>query len=400
MTPSGHPISASVPRIALLTYSTKPRGGVVHTVHLAEALSRLGAPVEIFSLGDPDTGFWRETDAPFTIFPAPEPAETLEGRVYAAADALGDALAGVIPESFDLVHAQDCIAARAALGLRDKGVHAPVLRTVHHVDDFTTPALIECQRRSILDPDQVIVVSEQWRSILATDYRITAQVVTNGVDVERFASAHPENGHQLRSEVGANGRFVWLTVGGIEPRKGSQELIEALARLKAGGARPLLVVVGGHSFQDHSAYRQRVFDTAKELGVVEGEDYIVLGTVSDAALIRWYHAADGFVFPSVKEGWGLVVLEAMSAGLPVVLSDIPVFREFLGPQDAVLVPGGDPTALAGAMDRIASDADLRDRLASAGPRVASRFTWEACARQHLDIYGALRAPKSTVGGRH
>lgn len=385
MIPAG-PGPDAVPRVALLTYSTKPRGGVVHTVHLAEALNRLGAPVEIFSLGDPDAGFWREVDAPFTIWPAPEPAETLEGRVYAAADALGDALAGVLPGRFDLVHAQDCIAARAALGLRARKVHAPVLRTVHHVDDFTTPALIECQRRSILDPDHVIVVSQHWRRILAAEYGVAADVVTNGVDSDRFKRARADDGGDLRAELGAEGRFLWLTVGGIEPRKGSQELIEALAQLKAGGKRPLLCVVGGHSFQDHSAYRQRVFDTARSLGVEEGKDFKVLGTVADSVLIRLYHSADAFVFPSVKEGWGLVVLEAMAAGLPVVTSDIPVFREFLGPGDAVLVPGGDGKALAAAMGRVASDPELRTRLSSAGPRVAGRFTWEQCARQHLAIY--------------
>ena len=69
-----------------------------------------------------------------------------------------------------MLHTQDCISARAAARVRDAGAPVRVVRTVHHVDDFTTPALVECQRRSIVDPDLVLVVSEDWRTRLGDDY--------------------------------------------------------------------------------------------------------------------------------------------------------------------------------------------------------------------------------------
>ena len=95
---------------------------------------------------------------------------------------------------------------------------------------------------------------------------------------------------------------------------------------------------------------------------------MLVGTVADDELRAWYHAADALAFPSLKEGWGLAVLEAMAAGLPVVATDIPVFREYLTPGvDALLVPPADPAALAGAMADVMADADLRRRLADAGP---------------------------------
>jgi len=379
---------ADAPRVAILTYSTRPRGGVVHSLNLAEALRALGEPVHVFALGDPETGFFRHTSVPHTIVPAPPPAATLEERVLDSMSALFEHFRMALPGSFDVVHAQDCIAARAATDLRDAGSGIPVIRTVHHVDDFTTRVLVDCQRRSIVTPDRTLVVSEYWRALLREQYGVEATVVTNGVDAERFRRPVGFDGSILRERVGADGRFLFLTVGGIEPRKGSLELVEAMAKVRAAvDPPPVLAVVGGHSFQDYAEYRERFFERAAALGVDVERDVVLLGTVPDDELPGWYHAADAFVFPSVKEGWGLVALEALAAGLPVITSDIPVFHEYLTDGEGVLmVRAGDASALAEAMRRVASDADLRSRLAAAGPAVACRYTWEACARRHAELY--------------
>lgn len=378
------------PRVALVTFSTRPRGGAVHTLHLAESLVRQGQPVHVFALGNPEEGFFRETSAPHTICKAPESTGSLEEKVMRSVDVLAEHLETVVPGAFDIIHAEDCIAARAACRLRDRHPELEVVRTVHHIDDFSTPTLIECQHRSILDPNQVLVVSKYWRHILWERYQIDSTVVTNGVDAARFRRPDLFDAGELRSTVGATGRFVLLTVGGIEPRKGSLELFEALALVKSKLAEPpLLVLVGGHSFRDHSAYRDHALQRAKDLGLEEGSDFVLLGTVSDEDLVGWYHAADAFVFPSVNEGWGLAVLEALAAGLPVLTTDIEVFREYLDSETALLVPPGDEHQLAEALVRLVSDAGLRDRLALAGPAVAARFTWEACASDHIDIYRTL-----------
>jgi glycosyltransferase-like protein len=293
---------------------------------------------------------------------------------------------------FDLIHAQDCIAARAGVAVAGPEGGLPVVRTVHHVDDFVSQTLVDCQRHSILDPDHVLVVSRDWRRRLRQEFGVDAEVVTNGVDGPRFARPSSVDGSDLRARIGARGRFLFLTVGGIEPRKGSLELVEALARVRTViSPPPLLALVGGHSFQDHDAYRQQVLDRAARLGVPVGQAVALLGTVPDEELPRWYHTADAFVFPSRKEGWGLALLEALAAGLATVATDIPVFREFLGGQDALLVPAGDAGALGDAMVRVASDPELRDRLGHRGPRVAGRFTWRRCAEQHATIYRRLAA---------
>ncbi len=386
----GRPARADV---VLVTYSTRPRGGVVHTLYLAEALQRLGEPVRVLALGDPEAGFFRPTPVPHTIVPAPPPAPDLEERVFRSVDVLAEGLAALRPAP-RILHAQDCISARSAARVRDLGAPALVVRTVHHVDDFTTRALVECQREAILEPDHVLVVSGWWRRVLEEEYGVAAEVVRNGVDAERFARVPDFDPGPIRARAGAEDRFLFLTVGGIEPRKGAAELVEALARLRRTlRPPPVLAVVGGHSFQDYAAYRDRVLTRARAAGLELGRDVVLLGTVPDGELPRWYQAADAFVFPSLKEGWGLVVLEAMAAGLPVVATDIPVFREYLvGGRDALLVAPGDVPALADAMRATATDGELRARLGAAGRRVATRFRWEDSADQHRAIYARLAVP--------
>ena len=378
--------------VGLVTYSTKPRGGVVHLLALAEALAKRSFPIEIIALGNEKVGFHRPVDVPCSFVVPPDPAPELDTRVFDAIDALEAGLVERAAALPPVLHVQDCIAARAALRARDAGAHVRVVRTVHHVDDFTTPALIECQRRSILDPDRVLVVSRTWQQRLADDYGVKADVVTNGVDVDRFAADPPPAVRAaLRVRAGAGGRFLILTVGGIEPRKGTDHMFRALSLLRRRWAHaPVLAIIGGHSFQDHTPYRDRVIASMAGLDLQFGRDVALLGTVPDDEMAAWYHAADAFAFPSVNEGFGLVVLEAMAAGLPVVLSRLPVFAEYVRfGEDALAVAPGDDEGLVGAVEAVAHDGDVRARLRQRGRELAARFGWDTTALQHIAIYDEL-----------
>jgi glycosyltransferase-like protein len=380
-------------RVALATYSTKPRGGVVHTLALAEALQAIGVDVHVIGLGDQAAGFFRPIEVPFTLIPAPAGLDSLEDRVFASVDALADGFR-VIGSGFDLIHTQDCISARAAARVRAEGRCGPVVRTVHHVDDFSTRALVECQRQAILEPDVVLVVSQEWRRRLRDDYGVQAELVRNGVDPGRFPAIDPQRRQALRASVGADRREVILTVGGVEPRKGSVVLFSALGLLRRRGLDPVLAVVGGHSFQDYAGYRADALAMLPGLGLTLGADVVELGTVSDDVLGAWFRSADVLAFPSLVEGFGLVALEALAADLPVVASSLPVFREFLTDgETALLPPVGDAATLADALQRALTDAALRHRLVDAGRRVVPSFTWESSARRHAAVYAAaLRRP--------
>ena len=378
---------SALPRVALVSYSTKPRGGVVHTLSLAEALAVEAMPVRVVSLGEPGHGFFRPVRAPYTLIPPPEPLPTLEERVFASIAALERGLVDLAGD-VDVFHAQDCISARAAARVRDAGTGVRVVRTVHHVDDFTTPALVECQRQAILEPDELVVVSEDWRRRLERDYGRSARVIHNGVDPRRFPPIEPERRSLLRRQRGLSERFVFLSVGGIEPRKGSVFLLEAMAVLaKEMEPAPALLVIGGHSFQDYRAYREEALGMLPGLGLELDRDVFLLGTVGDDELHEWYRAADALAFPSVNEGWGLAVLEALSADLPVVTSDIAVFREYLTDREtAIMTRAGDACSLAAGMRDMVLDGALRERLVVAGRALVPSFSWRRAALEHVRLY--------------
>lgn len=378
--------------IGLLTYSTKPRGGVVHTLSLAEALTELGVPVRVLALGEPETGFYRPVRAPVTILPAPSPLPTLDERVFASVDALEIGLHGMAGQ-FDILHSQDCISARAAARVRDANHDVTVLRTVHHVDDFTTQALVECQKAAIVEPDRVLVVSQFWREQLYAEYGVPSEVVYNGVDAARFGPLPLAERTAVRTRVGADDdTFVFLSVGGVEPRKGSTYLFEALGLLKGmTERRVVLAIMGGQSFQDYADYRDRALASLPGLGLSLDDDVRLLGTVPEEEVPLWYGAADALAFPSLKEGWGLAVLEGLAAGLPVVATDLPVFREYLtSGESALLVPPENATALARALLTVVEDRATVERLVAHAPAIVSRFSWAATARTHGRIYSDVR----------
>lgn len=373
-------------RIALLTYSTKPRGGVVHTLALAESLADRGHDVHVFGLGPADGAFYRPLAVPFTLYPAVETADTLDDKVFRSVDSLAEGLAGVAGD-FALLHAQDCISARAATRVRDALGGPPVVRTVHHIDDFTTQALIECQRQAVIEPDHILVVSRLWQGIMRDDFGRDARVVPNGVDTQRLRPIPPEVRASLRSSVGATDRPLYLTVGGIEPRKGTRDLFEALPLVRERGIDPVLAVLGGHSFQDYRAYRDAALARLPELGLELGRDVVEVGTVSDNVLGQWFRSADVLAMPSTKEGFGLVALEGLAAQVPVVASSIPVFAEFLADGTSALLPEvGNPQAIADALYRATTDSALRATLIHGGEQVLPHFTWAESARRHEVVY--------------
>jgi glycosyltransferase involved in cell wall biosynthesis len=168
--------------------------------------------------------------------------------------------------------------------------------------------------------------------------------------------------------------------------------VRALAALRESGRDPVLAIVGDPSFQDDRAYVDRVLAMLPGLGLRLGRDVVRLGTVPDAELPAWYAAADVLAFPSTKEGWGLAVLEAMSAGLPVVTSDLPVFLEYLTPgRDALVVPVDDAAALSLALAAVLDDRGLAANLSAAGLATSLRFTWSRSGEEHQVIYAEAGA---------
>lgn len=374
--------------IRILTYSTKPRGGVVHALSLAEALADRGHEVELWALAIDGAGFFRETRVETRLVPvARRDDEDVETRILRYADALAAGLRDAGPAAVH--HSEDCLSARALLLLRDEGWDGEFVRTVHHVDDFASPVLADCQRASILEPEHLVCVSRHWQNRLADEFGVTATMIPNGVDAARFAGAGASR-NAARDAFGWSGRRVVLAVGGIEPRKGSRTLLAAFAQLHRTDPALLLAIAGGETLFDYADYRAGWEGDLRASGL-PAEAVAVLGRVDDAAMPGMYRGADVLAMPSEREGFGLVALEAMAAGTPVVLSDIDVFRENFGDgRDCLMAGVGDPVALASVLDRALGDDDLRRRLIAGGQETADRYSWDAAAAAHEHLYEGVR----------
>ncbi|MBV9059686.1 MAG: MSMEG_0565 family glycosyltransferase [Pseudonocardiales bacterium] len=360
-------------RIALLTYSTRPRGSVVHTLALAEALVEAGQQVTVWALGRAgDIAFFRPVQPGMTVRIVPFPEITGEAvgmRILRSIRVLGDAFD---PSGYDVVHAQDCISANAV---------PRCIRTVHHLDEFSTPELAACHERAIVNPVAHVCVSAAVAAQLHAGWGITATVIPNGVDAARFACAAGPGGAAARAVWGARlGRYV-LTVGGIEPRKGSLTLLEAYALSRRDMPDLQLAIAGGETLFDYRDYRARWEQRAQELAV----EPLVLGPVTHAELPALVAAAGVFAFPSTKEGFGLAAMEALAAGVPLVVSNLPVFREiFTG---AARFADGPAQFAAALMAALAEPDGAGTR--RAGRALVSRYTWPTTAQRHLDLYRTL-----------
>lgn len=376
-------------RVAVLTHSTNPRGGVVHCLALAEALCALGHEAVVHAPDPSGCGFFRDATCP-TV--------SVNARPYAGLTV--DLVRGCIDDylrhfstpaacDFDVFHAHDGIGGNALATLRHRRLIPGFVRTVHHVDDFSDPTLAEWQDRSIREATRLLVVSRTWADWIRDDLGADADVVGNGVDLSVYGTGQTDADEALRQRWALGAGPVVLCVGGFEERKNTVGIIEAFARLRERAPQAQLLVAGGASLLDHAPYRARCRAAMAAAGLELGRGCPVIetGPVPQSDMAALYRVADMLAFPSWKEGFGLCVLEAMACGTPVIVSRLPPFTEYLAPADALFVDPGDPRDIAEAM----ADALVRTsraRLRDTGHARAAVHSWRACAARHLDAYAA------------
>jgi len=195
-----------------------------------------------------------------------------------------------------------------------------------------------------------------------------------------FRPVSPSESAGVLARHGVSGDFV-LAVGTVEPRKNLLALLRVFESLAAEGrARHLRLVVAG----SREGWLNRDFYTAVEESPVK-ERVVFTGYVSDDVLSALYSSCRAFVYPSLYEGFGLPVLEAMACGAPVVCGDTPALAETAGGA-ALLVEPRDAHQLARAIVEILDDGGAARRLSEAGRRRAAEFTWARTARMTLDVY--------------
>ena len=393
-------------RIALFTYSTKPRGGVIHTLELAEALQTEGHQVCVYALDKDNIGFHRPLQCPSKLIPTKPAADrqlllqrkqnyfsgNIENRDLDPVDSLIkqriqefiDYLAQET-EQYDIYHSQDCISANALKVMRDRGMIPHFMRTVHHIDNFNSRYLQECHDRSILEPDLCLCVSIYWQQQLQQQYKIDAPVIINGVDTRKFSPQVNGKEAELKQRLGIKGNPVYLTIGGIEPRKNSLKLLQAFSEVLKTYPQAQLIIAGGETLFDYEPYRLEFFDAVKQNKINIEESLILPGVMADEDMPVLYRCADAFVFPSVKEGWGLVLLEAIASGLPTITSNIPPFTEFLTDDATLFVDPHSSKAITSAMLDI-SNKNLAQKMIDNSVTIPAKYSWKKSAKVHLNIY--------------
>lgn len=378
-------------RIALLTHSVNPRGGVVHTLELAAALHEAGHAVTVLAPAAPGQRLFRQPPCAVELVPVQTtPRDTVE-MVRSRIEAFVQHLRGMLArERFDVLHTHDSIGGNALARLSDAGDIDGFVRTVHHLDSFDVPQLTQWQHTAFARASQVLCVSRLWREHLASEYGIAAQEVPNGVDTARFSPQARSSDAALAQRLGIRrGAPVVLALGGVEERKNTARLLSAFALLRGAHPQAQLVVAGGASLLDHSAYALRFRALMQELGFDDdpAQPVRLTGPLPDEDIPSLYRLADVVAMPSLREGFGLVVLEALASGVPVVASRIAPFTEYLAEDDVSWADPSDAGAIAAALRHALSTRDAQ-RIARSASRLSGRFSWQASAERHAALYRA------------
>lgn len=240
--------------------------------------------------------------------------------------------------------------------------------------------------------DAIIAVSRHTQRDLMELYRVPPakiHLIYQGID-PAFRPAPPAEVQRIRQRYSPDRPYL-LMVGTLEPRKNHATALRALLRLKQAGHPHRLLVVGGRGW-----LFEPIQEEVKRLGL-EG-DVTFAGYVPGADLPPLYTGADCVLMPSLYEGFGFPVLEAMACGAPVVCSQVSSLPEVAG-DVAMLVPPTDDAALAAAVGQILQEPERAAAMRTQGPVYAARFRWDECARQTVALYQAL-AQKSKPSSRH
>jgi glycosyltransferase involved in cell wall biosynthesis len=238
--------------------------------------------------------------------------------------------------------------------------------------------------RSIKRADHILADSQATKDDIIALYNTPSDKVTvllSGVE-PRFHPIDDLNAlERVRVRYALPDRPYILSVGTVQPRKNYVRLVEALGKLRGQGIDVSLVIVGAPGW-----LAEPIYETIKKLRLSEFVRFT--GFADDADLPALYTGAVCAAVPSLYEGFGLPVLEAMACGTPVLTSNVSSLPEVAG-DAALLVDPYDTQAIADGLTRLITDSALRDQLIARGFKQASRFTWERSARELHAIYRQL-----------
>jgi len=376
--------------VIMLSWEYPPHlvGGLARHVHaLSRELVRQGVSVHVLTRSGPglpaealEDGVWVHRVTPVMGEPADFRlwANHLNFAMLEAGIRLIQRLGSPV-----IIHAHDWLVAQAARGLKHL-FHAPMVATIHATEHGRNRGIHDPGQQYINDVEwwltyeawRLIVCSESMRREVKHLFGLAddkVAVIPNGIDLPNAAPAPP------RAQFAAPGERLLFQIGRMVPEKGAGVLLEAAAALRQ--RHDLRLVLAGTG-----PYRADLERRAQALGIADRVNFA--GYVPDSVAQALFSYADVAVVPSIYEPFGIVALEAMAAGAPLVASDVGGLSDIVehGVNGLKAAPG-DVQSLTEQIDRLLTDRNLAGRLASNAIRlVRERYSWEGVALATLDFY--------------
>lgn len=381
-------------RVLMLTWEYPPNvtGGLgKHVYALSNALAADDIETHVVTMGDPSSSESNATHNLYvyrTVAFNPQPRDLITNvlqtnlemveRSIQVMDSVGD---------FDIIHAHDWLVAFAAKTLKH-AYKVPLVATIHATEYGRNCGLHNELQKYISDVEWMLTF-EAWKAICCSRYmkgelqhifqtpEDKLRIIPNGVEPLEFKSSVDVEKFK-RNYAAWNERVVFF-VGRHVREKGVGTLIEAIPRVLSAYPEVKFIIAGRGP--ESETYKRR----AAELGV--SDRIYFTGFIDDATRNGIYRIADLAVFPSLYEPFGIVALEGMAAGTPVIVSDVCGLGEVVTPEIGIKVPPGDPVMLAQKIIQSLRDPEWRRTLSqNAYAHVTKVYTWEKIAKQTVDVY--------------
>jgi phosphatidylinositol alpha-mannosyltransferase len=371
-------------RIAMVSpYDYPYPGGVTkHITNLAESFRRQGHQVSVIAASSRSAGKMPPDVIRISSFVVPMPYSGSVARISFSPWIARRFRALLQQHAFDVVHLHEpttptlpWAVARQTQKLSPQTVVVGTFHAYRESPSFPYSCARPVFARVINRLDGRIAVSPAARDYISTYFPGSYKVVPNGVDMTLFGN--PTHPPLSQFSEGLNILFV----GRLEPRKGFRYLIQAYARVKMALSQARLLVVGPYSAQERRPFEQK-------LGSMGLSDVHFIGYVPDEELARYYQSSQVLCAPSTGfESFGMVLLEAMAAGTPILASDIEGYRNVVKHHgEGLLVPPKDTAALADGLIYLLQHPELRRAMGQHGQATASRYAWGHVADRVLDCY--------------
>jgi len=386
--------------VMMLSWEFPPRtiGGISpHVYNLSRSLAKNGVRVHVVTCDFPGASSHETIDGVevHRIDSYKNPAPDFATWVYLMNVNMqkeAAAIARSLGEKIDIFHAHDWLVATAGIGLKHV-FRKPFFATMHSTEIGRRNGIHTDYERMIHETEAWLTY-EAWKVICCSDYMIShvrwafglppdkLVKVPNGVNFEAYATENKEDLGQFRNRFALSQEKIVLFVGRLVHEKGAHVLVNAVPKVLEKLDAKFVIVGNGYM-------RDQLSDLVRGMGLAH--KVMFTGFVDDDTLRKLQKCADVSVVPSLFEPFGIVALEAMAAGSPVVVSDTGGLSEIVNHEvDGVKVYAGNPDSLSWGITRVLTDQSFANSLrANARKKIQEKYDWDTIAQQTKTVYEAV-----------